>query len=317
MTVCVAALASMSRSIVCIADKALSYGDQISWDSDGSKMFELNPSGTIVMFAGGERDISEVVSRILVEDGDVWTSRVSTRQKLKAIFRGAIDETIDTIFLAKNQIKRDEYVSAISRGDVNSFIMGLADQINRFEFDCSLLVAGFDNDCPYLICAEADGMILDMTTTGFHAIGSGNDKAIARLLFNEHKRIHDIERVIYDCFDAKANAEMTATVGYEWDAKLIFPPHLGNSDVPKEMKELLEKAWSKFNRSPFEKFDPKEHWSLPKNWKAQLWEYSNSQIIRKMRENSGTIPSTLQTSLDQQMNGDATPSGSQTLADQQ
>src|SRR5580700_6103959 len=98
MTVCVAALASMSRSIVCIADKALSYGDQISWDSDGSKMFELNPSGTIVMFAGGERDISEVVSRILVEDGDVWTSRVSTRQKLKAIFRGAIDETIDTIF---------------------------------------------------------------------------------------------------------------------------------------------------------------------------------------------------------------------------
>jgi hypothetical protein len=33
------------------------------WDSDGSKIFELNPSGTVVMFAGGEHDTGEVISR--------------------------------------------------------------------------------------------------------------------------------------------------------------------------------------------------------------------------------------------------------------
>jgi hypothetical protein len=34
MTICAAALAAKSKAIVCVADKAITYGDVISWESD-------------------------------------------------------------------------------------------------------------------------------------------------------------------------------------------------------------------------------------------------------------------------------------------
>ena len=61
MTVCAAALAANSRAIVCVADKAISYGEYIQCDSDSSKMVRLDSDKCVALFAGGERDISEVI----------------------------------------------------------------------------------------------------------------------------------------------------------------------------------------------------------------------------------------------------------------
>lgn len=55
---------------------------------------------------------------------------------------------------------------------------------------------------------------------------------------------------LYDCFDAKAHAEMAVEVGYEWDACLLFPGAI--EFVEEEGKKLIDQVWSKYNRSPFE-----------------------------------------------------------------
>jgi hypothetical protein len=41
MTICCAAFGDNSKAIVCIADKGISYGDTIQWDSDSSKIFPI------------------------------------------------------------------------------------------------------------------------------------------------------------------------------------------------------------------------------------------------------------------------------------
>ena len=81
-----------------------------------------------------------------------------------------------------------------------------------------------------------------MTVTGFHAIGSGWDKAVSRMLFNEHKREYEVARVLYDAFDAKASAEMAAGVGFAWDAVIIMGGPVGFCDVSKNIKELIERV---------------------------------------------------------------------------
>ena len=58
MTVCTSALAAEEKAIVCMADKALSYGDTIPWDSDSSKMFALSNEALVIMFAGSEEPTS-------------------------------------------------------------------------------------------------------------------------------------------------------------------------------------------------------------------------------------------------------------------
>jgi len=45
MTICAAALAAKSRAIVCVADKAISYGDVVSWESDVTKIVPLAHPG--------------------------------------------------------------------------------------------------------------------------------------------------------------------------------------------------------------------------------------------------------------------------------
>jgi len=146
----------------------------------------------------------------------------------------------------------------------------LADEIKAFDMQCDLLVCGFESfDEPFILNLGHPGIATDMTMTGHQAIGSGWDKAISRLLFSEHKRTHSIGRTLYDLFDAKANAEMAVGVGYEWDAVVILKN--GYHDVTQEIKDLIEQVWGKFNRSPFEPYNRKEHMKPPpRDWPEKL-----------------------------------------------
>lgn len=87
---------------------------------------------------------------------------------------------------------------------------------------------------------------------------------------------------IFDVFDAKVNAEMAVGVGYEWDSVVIM--RNGFHDVPKAIKDLIEKAWGKYNRSPFEKYDPKEHEKgPPHDWKERLETFFSSLSVKPTR----------------------------------
>ena len=276
MTVCLAALAADSFAVVCIADKSLAYGDYIQWDSDSSKMFRLNPSGAIVMFAGGERDIGELVARLIVIQDELGTSKAETKRKMEAECIEAVNFVVDHEFLIPRRLTREEYVIGTTGKAINPHMESLARDIENFEFDCSLLVCGSDNGKPFILDLNNRGIAVDLTTTGFQAIGSGWKEATSRLLFSEHKREHSIARVLYDVFDAKANAEMSPHVGYEWDAWVMFPGTLGTHLIPKSIKKLIEKVWSKYQRSPFERYDPKEDSpGPPRDWKEQLEEFSS------------------------------------------
>jgi len=55
MTICIAAIAADDKSIVCVADKMLSFGDmagQIQWDSNVTKMIPVNSGKYLTLFAG-------------------------------------------------------------------------------------------------------------------------------------------------------------------------------------------------------------------------------------------------------------------------
>jgi hypothetical protein len=133
-----------------------------------------------------------------------------------------------------------------------------------------LMVCGFAQTIsPYILSVVPPGVVIDYTNNGMHGAGTGAEKALARLLFVEHRRTHGITHVIYDCFDAKANAEMSAFVGYDWDAYLISGPRVRK--LLPSAKPLLDRVWAKRNRSPFtKKREPGDLPGPPRNWEMQL-----------------------------------------------
>jgi hypothetical protein len=79
MTVCVAAIASDDSVIICVADKALSFGDFVSWDSDTSKIIVLSGRKAVAMTAGNDKYVMRYLSKIMDFPGysgpfDVTTS---------------------------------------------------------------------------------------------------------------------------------------------------------------------------------------------------------------------------------------------------
>jgi len=211
-------------------------------------MVRLNSDKCVVLFAGGERDISEVISRILADEGQLGKNKRQTKTTLERESKGAIDFIVDRLYLAPRQLTRTEYVNAISGGQINAYMKTVAEEIHNFQLDCSLLVCASEGTRMFILGLDREGLVTDMTTTGFDAIGSGSEKAISRFLFSEHKREHDIDRVLYDAFDAKASAEMAVGVGYDWDAWVVLPGTLGVHAVPEEIKDILERAWSQRKR---------------------------------------------------------------------
>lgn len=284
VTICVAALAASYKAIVCVADKALSYQEQIQWDSDGSKMITINPSGTLLMFSGDELPISKMTAALYAKGKELWyKQRPSIVKICEDQYKGVLDELVEGTYLTPRLLKRTDYTAAITGTSINSYIKDLAEQIAAFNPQCDLLVCGFDSlGTPFILDIKTPGIASDMTMTGFQAVGIAWDKAVARLLFSEHKRTHSIERSLYDAFDAKAFAEMSQGVGYAWDAMVILEN--GFHEVPEDIKKLIEKVWAKENRSPFDNYNPKEdEKGPPKDWKKRLSDFSLSLFKKPKR----------------------------------
>ena len=277
MTVCVAALASGGDGIVCIADKALSYGDYIQWDSDTTKIIPLRSNNGVLMVSGGENS-SRVVNALLAISFDGSIGDMIT--DVEKSYQSSYDQVLEIKFLRQNGITREQYFSAISGPQINRHIEHIADQIEHFSLDVDVIICGYMTPEPFMLSVTSPGKAIDLAREGFHAIGSGYDHAIARLLFHEHKRTNPIPETLYECFDAKAHAEMAAGVGYEWDAYVVVPARAVSID--EKIKPLLDKIWAKGNRTPFYKKKDGDLAGPPRNWRQQL-----DDIIKVSLEKSG------------------------------
>jgi 20S proteasome alpha/beta subunit len=280
MTVCVAAISSDGPCIVCVADKALSYGDAIQWDSDCTKILNLQ-NRAVAMISSGNEAHAERLARWLTKVEDYGGERYTLLKDVETQFRRAYSEMQAAEILTPHMLSGDDYVKMISGKKINEFAIGLARKVGAFELDCDAIICGYDdNTFPYLLFATSPGIVTDYTNIGFHANGSGAEKAISQLLFAEHKRSNGVARTLYECFDAKAHAEMAVGVGFEWDACLLTGA--GPRMIIPAAKPLIDRVWAKANRSPFKVKREKDDLSNPpKDWEMRLRIMVHSSLYEK------------------------------------
>ena len=226
MTICAAALAAKSKAIVCVADKAITYGDIISWESDVTKIVRLAHPGCLVMMSGSEEVTSRVISALAAEP-TLGATVAEIKEKCEDVYKECIQELVDQKFIFPRMLTREAFARAIEKEQVNSVIQNINAEIALYlakDVDCDLILCGFDSQkSPFIIhvCCP-DGTVTDMTSTGFSAIGSGFQYAQSRLLFLSHERTDDLDKALYDIFDAKASSEMVPTVGTDWDSAVVY-----------------------------------------------------------------------------------------------
>ena len=187
-----------------------------------------------------------------------------------------VERAVTAEFLTPRPLKRSEYIRAISGPEINQYFEDLADDIAHLEVECDVLLCGFDKHREsYLVDLAYGEVPADVTRNGFAAVGSGFEKAVSRLMLSEWKLSYPVDRVLFDAFDAKANAELAVGVGHEWDAVILTSEHKRH-EVPKKIKDLIESAWAEWTRSPFHVKEKLELRPPPKDWKEQLQKYVES-----------------------------------------
>ena len=282
MTVCLGALAADSMAIVCVADKCITYSQDIYGDTDSVKILPLGENGVHVLIAGADRSIGRVLSKLVVHD-DLGRDKEKTKQYCEEAYREAEKEILELKFLSPFVDAR-EYNEALRQERVNGIIKSISDAIaaERKEstadsiFSCALILCGFDEGGkPFLLELAPPGICTDMTPGGFCANGSGAGYALKHLLSDGWDRKFSIDRAIFELFDAKIQAEDDPGVGYEADLIVITAQKA--TPIPDDIKTMLDRVWISLNRSPYVKFNPDEHVPLPpKNWKDRLKQFADS-----------------------------------------
>jgi hypothetical protein len=276
MTVCVAALANKGKSLVCIADKAITYG-HTQWDSDSSKIIELPTNKCLVLFSGDDEELSRVLGRVIARESEIGNDVPRTKTILESEYQEAMKELKLAKFITPQMLTQDAYIAAISQPQLNPHIEEIAKQVNDYAMECQVLVCGFDaQKKSFILMVISPGIVLDMTHTGFQAIGGGWEKANSKLLYSGYRRAKSTERIMYEIFDAKAFAEMTPGVGTDWDTRVVTDERVGWI-LPANIDNLIVKVWNHRETSPFYSAKKSKRKPPPKDWKKIL-----SDHVKKM-----------------------------------
>jgi 20S proteasome alpha/beta subunit len=276
MTICIAAFAADKKAIVCVADKAVTYGTFKS-ESTETKIVEVEKD-VLALTAGAEKSISRMLGKFR-SNNDFGKSLSQTISDCQIASKECMFELLENDFLNRHMLTLQQYVDIISRPEINDHIRAVMDDMQNYQHDnaCQLIVCGFTaNSEPFLLKVCCPGVTTDITATGYCAVGSGFDWAMSMLLWSDVEATHGIDRILYETFNAKANAEGDLYVGTDWDAKIKT---LNKSEVvPKDIKKLVEQAWVQYTLSPYEERDEDSLEPPPDDWKRTLEDYAKKVL---------------------------------------
>lgn len=284
MTICIAALGANSKAIVCVADKAITYGEVIQSDTECLKIIDVGKAGMVVLTSGDD-DITTRLLRKLRKSPmyeNLGKNLENTILCCETVYSECANELRESSYLTPYFLKREDFVRAISGPQINPYMKNLAYKVSKplgFEF----ILCGFDDSGKaFIVSLDERGIATEETNTGFATAGGGSDFALSRFLQLNSKRKDPIGRVLHDCFSAKADAEIAQGVGYWWDAKILLRGNKKQNKKPQiikvneDIKNLVEGVWKFYTKNPFdEKEMPRKP---PKRWKPRLIEYGDNLL---------------------------------------
>jgi 20S proteasome alpha/beta subunit len=244
--------------------------------TDQRYFFQL-PSKATVMISGAEADCERFV-RKLAKHANLGTSLPDLIKDCEEEYQKTREELIEIRILKPNFITAPELHIESVKPEQNEFIKDLVKKATSFELNCSVILCGFDADgTPFIVGVDGKGEAYDYSRIGYQAIGSGSQYSLARLsCWSEWERRKPVDQCLFFVLDAKIAAEADPFIGGDWDAVVITT---GNyTPVPKPLVSALDKAWVKYNRSPYWERDQDDLDDPPETWEQDVAQWVSTTL---------------------------------------
>jgi len=286
MTVCISTIAAKSQAIVMVADKALTYRDgggrspAMQFDTGIRKILPIGNSGWYVLIAGDASFAGDVIEQAKSEL-DRSPSLRSVRVMMscmKTAYQRCRESAVTDNILSPNLLNKRLLVARPQSllPLPSSHYEDVIEDVQGFDAGTSLLVCGFDDERkpkPHIFSVLDPGIYENHDLAGVHAIGIGQDTAMARLLQMETDKRDDLSKALYEAFDAKASAEIIQGVGLDWDAEILLAGKGKSVRVPNSIMNLVGSVYDAFPQSPFSHVG-----TQPKDWCQRLGKFAKKLI---------------------------------------
>lgn len=281
MTVCVAAMAEKGKAIVMVADKAATVGPMQA-DTRIKKILPIGKSGWYALLAGDPTFGMDVIARAASKtdtEPSCAESFPAMMACIKEVYQQCRETHLVDTLLTPNLLTKELVVARPANllPLEPRHYLGLVKDISQFKAGCSLLVCGFDKSRrpqPHIFSVTDPGKYENHDLMGYWAIGMGQETALARLLSMDVSKEDELARALYSVFDAKVNAEIMQTVGYNWDADILPLGRTRSVPVPRTLVSLIDRVYETFPRSPFDT----DAGRSPKNWSKRVGRFVRTII---------------------------------------
>ncbi len=219
MTVCIAAICENGKSAVVAADRLRSwvdYGFQL--DLEERKVRFLTDQ-IAFLFTGDGSTAREITARIRPSD-----KRESVEVIADLAQKACADITLQQI---KRNVRFDQTLAALrikkdndERETRTKFLDLVMNKIQAHETGFLAIVAGVDSEGARLFLVN-DKIRASTNDSGFMAIGSGDQHAMASLIRRPHTKSASLQQTVYNVYEAKRSAEISWAVGPSTDIAII------------------------------------------------------------------------------------------------
>jgi hypothetical protein len=285
-------MAAESNALVLISDKAVTRGLMVS-DTSICKMSQLAGSSWFALISGDIAVADEILmvaeSKLNTYDGSILSMMKLTSLAYQEVYDSKLEATVlRSKLLTKNDVflRSRKYLPLPEK---------LTDEIqeDRKEFekvwDSELLICGFDGNTNCHIFRIWKGQANNENRHSHAAVGIGADAALGRLMLVESDRADDLDKVLWDSFDAKVRAEIMQGVSYSWDAHIVLKSNPTKAEsVPDNIHDLMDKVMNQLNDSPFDREPIKDDDKPDPDWKEQITAFTQTLIPPKVKPNEGS-----------------------------
>lgn len=251
MTVCIASLAEVNRTIVVATDQMASMATisidhaMVKADFIGSWFAmwsgdDITPIPTILARA---REILEEHGRpsfewTAAQAGDALSRayQEETRRRAVAEFLTPFDLDMPKFLSDGAHIFQNEYQARLQN-------------IEHFDLGIDFLVAGFHGSDPAIFTVGRRGHVMRFNKPGFWAIGSGWAQAIGALALRRHHISRKTPEVLYAVLEAKFAAELSRGVGRD-TTLAVMDPYTFIRPVPQQRLVRLRSIWENLGQPP-------------------------------------------------------------------
>ena len=243
MTICIAAICQNGKEVVVASDRMLTIHVPAREFEHESSKIEVIAEKAVMTTAGdalAQRCLLEEITRKLSENTPERIRQIG--EIVREAYVKCRLKRIEALYLTSRGLPPIEDYYSIARSLPPEIYMNIDANMQRFNYNLIVLVAGVDNLGGHIYRIVNPGVLDSFTKIGYCAIGSGEHMAISSFITNNYSPRMDRNKALYLVYEAKKMAEHAPGVGPETDLLIISSE--GITEIDKEIINKLESIYN-------------------------------------------------------------------------